>query len=161
MSIYCPKCGEELTDDSKFCKKCGATQPQQPIGVTAEQRNLKKPLLIIGSAVIVIALIFVLLLATVEVRIYGTWEREVMYLPAYGCDAIMTVTFDKDGSAVEVLTNADSGEVLHMETGSWRVKGFTVQYVEDGENYSDGHTPYTFNPLTGKLKNNLLYTKIS
>jgi hypothetical protein len=72
----------------------------------------------------------------------------------------MTVIFNKDGSATQILTNANSGEVLNMETGSWRVKGFTVQYVEDGESFRDGHTPYTFNPLTGKLKNNLLYTKI-
>ena len=25
MSKYCPKCGEQLIDDAKFCKNCGAS----------------------------------------------------------------------------------------------------------------------------------------
>ena len=36
MSKYCPKCGEQLIDDAKFCKNCGASlegmpNPQQNI----------------------------------------------------------------------------------------------------------------------------------
>ena len=101
-----------------------------------------------------------LLLATVRPRIPGTWEREVMYLPYYGCDAIMTVTFRDDGTAFEILTDADTGEILHAEEGTWIVEGFTVKYVELGSSIHEGHSPYHYNPITGTLTNNKTYTKI-
>ena len=43
---YCPKCGEELIDDAKFCKSCGASitgtpGPTQPSGGPLLEKSYK------------------------------------------------------------------------------------------------------------------------
>lgn len=50
MSKFCPKCGEKLVDEAKFCKNCGASlegipNPQQntnnnPVPVVENDHNL-------------------------------------------------------------------------------------------------------------------------
>ena len=109
---------------------------------------------IIVCIVAIILAIFMLLLVTVRFRVVGTWQRETVYLPHYWCDAILIEEYDRDGTVNTVVTNAETGKVLHEESGTWSVSGFTVRI--------NGKRPHIFNPITGKMKNGSLYfTKIS
>lgn len=94
-----------------------------------------------------------------EDYIYGTWQRETMYLEFYGCDADMYTTFLKGGRATQVLLRHDNGKVLNESAGDWTFEGDEVVLVKDG---ADGRIRFSYNESTHKLKNGeKYYTKIS
>ena len=61
MGKYCPKCGVEVTEGTKFCKQCGAlveTKNQvtnKVVNVQAKKRN-KTPIMAIATVVVVVVL---------------------------------------------------------------------------------------------------------
>lgn len=61
MGKYCPKCGAEVTEGTKFCKQCGAlvgTKNQvtnKVVNVQAKKRN-KTPIMAIAAVVVVVIL---------------------------------------------------------------------------------------------------------
>ena len=94
-----------------------------------------------------------------EDYIYGTWQRETMYLSHYGCDADMYTTFLKNGRAEQVLVRTDNGDVLNESAGDWTFEGDDVVLVKDGET---GKIRFSYYEDTHKLKNgDKYYTKIS
>lgn len=110
-------------------------------------------------ALLVLALVFAVLLMTAKSRVVGTWQREVVYLEHYGCDSIMVTTFHADGTANSLLTNAQTGAILNASSGYWDMSGFEASYSIPSK---DGKTVYTFNPITGNLKNgNYQYQKLN
>ena len=113
-------------------------------------KKLLIPLIVIAGVVLATLVTFLIMLCTVKSRVVGIWEREVMYLESYGCNSIMVVEFDKDGSATEILTNADTGRVIKIESGYWKLSGFGITYKEVGQS---GSTPYVYNPFTNTLNN--------
>lgn len=120
--------------------------------------NKRKVFMPIVWSIVAVCIIFFGMLLTVESRVVGTWQREVMYLEKYGCDAVMVIDFNKDGTFSQVLYKADSKKILNTKEGYWKVSWFEVVAKEPGQS---GSTPYDFNPITGTLKNNKLYHKLS
>ena len=68
--MYCPKCGEEIKDGSKFCKHCGSQIKQKNAVNNAASNNVntssnddeKTKKIIIGvliAAIVVLAIVFV------------------------------------------------------------------------------------------------------
>lgn len=54
--MYCPECGEENEDSSKFCKSCGADLDDNPAPVKEQTTFNKQKILIIALVAIVIIL---------------------------------------------------------------------------------------------------------
>jgi len=118
----------------------------------------KKKLIVAGCILAVIVAIFVLLLVTAEARIPGVWKCEPMYLQHYNCSVITTITFMEDGTYIRTLTSANTGSLLNTFVGFWTMDGFELSTTRIG---SDGVAEYTFNPITGKMKNgDIVYTKL-
>ena len=107
-----------------------------------------KKILIPLIAIVLVLVTFLVLLFTVKSRVVGVWQRETIYLKHYGCDAILVVEFEPDGDVNEVLKNAQTGEILNIESGYWKLSGFEISVPQPG-----GRTCYDFNPLTGTIKN--------
>lgn len=124
------------------------------------QKILKNKKVCIALGVLALVLvIFFILLCTTKSRVVGVWQREVMYLEHYGCDAIMVVEFESDGDFNKVLKNAQTGKILKIESGYWKLSGFEISVPQPDGN---GRTCYDFNPLTGTLKNgDQMYKKIA
>ncbi|MBQ8494288.1 MAG: hypothetical protein IJ465_00860 [Clostridia bacterium] len=110
----------------------------------------KKPARTALIIVFVILVVFCCMLLTVKMRVTGVWQRELVYLPKYGCDSIVVVALNHDGTAQKILTNANTGAILSAENGYWDVIGFAARYRVPGES---GYIQYDFNPITGGIKN--------
>ncbi len=66
--MFCPKCGEEIKDGSKFCKHCGtpiksktgAKKPPEPIKTSNnDDRNKKIIIGVLIAAIVILAIVFV------------------------------------------------------------------------------------------------------
>lgn len=49
MTKFCPSCGEELKDDAKFCKNCGASIPTNEQAQTTENIQQNYPIETAGN----------------------------------------------------------------------------------------------------------------
>lgn len=66
--MFCPKCGEEIKDGSKFCKHCGAkikpkvndnVKPAAPATQSNDDRNKKIIIGVLIAAIVILAIVFV------------------------------------------------------------------------------------------------------
>lgn len=67
--MFCPKCGEEIKDGSKFCKHCGSqiksnnagVNAPKPVGTTQndDDRNKKIIIAVLIAAIVILAVVFV------------------------------------------------------------------------------------------------------
>ncbi|MBS7021252.1 MAG: zinc-ribbon domain-containing protein [Firmicutes bacterium] len=86
--MYCKNCGEKITKDSKFCKKCGASVLEKETHEMSEEQKLayyrkrKKESYIyvfLGIFLIMIPICVIILFAIVGAfhePLYGTWNCE-------------------------------------------------------------------------------------
>ena len=88
--------------------------------------------------------------SALEDIIFGTWLRETMYLSHYGCDADLYITFNRDGSAYQLVLNHDTSEVLSETTGKWWLEDDDVLMKKDSDN---GTVRYEYFESTQRLKN--------
>lgn len=106
-------------------------------------------------------------------NLIGTWEREKTYLEAYGCEAIMRISFNEDGSYFEVLKSVIDDEVLMSEKGYWELDGDEIRtQKEEHVQWGDGNTPiisysggsvciYEYKSVNTIVNGENEYTKIS
>lgn len=110
----------------------------------------KKLMILIGAVLGAVVCICLLLVVTAPSRIEGRWECNVGYLPAYGREGINTMIFSGDGTYLNVVTDANTGEILSTSTGSWTISGLKVKCRRLGQK---GTMPFTYNPVTNIMNN--------
>lgn len=63
MAKYCEKCGTEITDNTKFCKTCGAPvsapQPQTPVEKAPRKKHTGKIILAVVAVLLVLSAVVV------------------------------------------------------------------------------------------------------
>jgi len=135
MSYYCPNCGVELIQGTKFCSACGKkveqqlithiqSQPQQQYEQqqsstpTSLPRKSKKKL-IIGALAIIIAVVIVLVIILfllggtgADSRFVGEWEQDL------GFGGKFLWKFNSDST----LETGSSGGAMY-NAGTWKVNG--------------------------------------
>ena len=106
--------------------------------------RLPKHIKIIACIVAAIILVTVLLLATVKLRVIGSWRSETYFDSTSDSSKYIIHTFNADGTFVRMVYY-DDGDTSR-EKGFWEVKGFMINWGYKESNY---YLQYKFNPITG------------
>ena len=135
--MFCPKCGSQVPDGTKFCPKCGSAlggaPAAAPAGVTAAvatPRPTSKGV-IIGLAVMAVAIVAALVFFLVSCMggggYEGTWRgtREVD-----GKEAELVLTLNGDKSAELELSYDGMSQGADLE---WRETDDGVEVTPEGE----------------------------
>lgn len=116
--MFCPKCGTQAPDGTRFCPKCGnalggaTTRPAgSPVALAAPRFASKD--LVIGLAAVVIAIVVAVAFGLVACKgdrgYAGAWEGTA---ESAGVRVDCTLELDEDGSGELRLSDGSRSEVL-------------------------------------------------
>jgi len=126
MVKYCPKCGAESSEETKFCVKCGANieiiastpKYQQTYQPMSHSIGLNKKIIALVAVVVIIVVVAVLLLLLIggnNNSFVGKWRVQNV---DSGIEIIWTV--NSDGTVIAEY----NGE--KVDEGHWEQKGDTI-----------------------------------
>ena len=108
---FCTNCGAQIPDDAAFCPECGATyETRRGGGKKPGIGKWKKPLILAGAALLVVALVFgILALAGAfgSKGLTGAWTYNVPF-GSNSDNSTIILVFEKDGTGYVHQTRTDS-----------------------------------------------------
>ena len=129
--MYCPNCGKELPEDSRFCPSCGKETAPTPAKSAPTVTLNTKALLIVAAAVIVV------LLAVLILR-PGQSAGQLQNGPTQGQEAqtpAPTPTPDPAAALVGTWTNKDGVGLRFTSDGILKLSGFGLTLGGDTFTY--------------------------
>ena len=146
--MYCPNCGKELPEDSRFCPFCGKETAPTPAKSAPTVTLNTKALLIVAAAVIVV------LLAVLILR-PGQSAGQPKNGPAQGQEVqtpAPTPTPDPAAALVGTWTNKDGVGLRFTSDGILKLSGFGLTLGGDTFTYEvTGENTLTLTAAVGEL----------
>lgn len=173
--MFCPKCGRQLEEGISFCPNCGTAQhynatPSPNIaqtkteGITISKSFLKKGILIVIMAVVLISVCVTLFSRGADKKVAGTQNTSSSTVDTIKTPVIVGKWQEKDTPSVYLTLNKDNtGE---MSSGGWAVKlNWSYSKTTNAvtmEIPGMGSSTATYNPKDDTIsRNGVIFVRVS
>ena len=109
---FCPSCGNEVSDSSKFCDKCGKPLNSQ---VQEEQKQIKRPLTIVNKKLLWIVAAVLVVLLSIIIAI-------VTYRPTLNLDNYIDISYEGYNGYGSYLAHVDWEKLKSDYSGKIKYK---------------------------------------